>query len=330
MFFYVFSAACRTSSLFSAFSRFALRAVMRSACNVALTGPVVICRCLDARHDPNPILHPVVFALKNHMRSLSQERRTETWFRWCAMEQTACLLKLCDQILTSVQVCSHLIFVSGQHSVSREGHWDVFGFAWPFRKADPSETLKVCGTDVLRVSVSQTYLMIKNLHLYIIYIYIYHLSCHFHSFPISESYRNHISIIRFWSWKLWCFTASHRLCLWLYDSFPGSAASSMAPIHPWERSKKQCKVNGFSKNALSQSSLIQKWTHFLSAFNEAPFGPDHLVSAMIFPGAHFQRGVPEIVLLNLHRHWLRAKTLGKCRMVPFTKTLKGYPRPSKT
>ena len=27
-----------------------------------------------ARHDPNPILHPVVFALKNHMRSLSQDQ----------------------------------------------------------------------------------------------------------------------------------------------------------------------------------------------------------------------------------------------------------------
>lgn len=30
----------------------------------------------NVRHDPNPILHPVVFALKNHMRSLSQEPKT--------------------------------------------------------------------------------------------------------------------------------------------------------------------------------------------------------------------------------------------------------------
>ncbi len=33
-----------------------------------------IFRILNWRHDPNPILHPVVFSLKNHMRSLSQAR----------------------------------------------------------------------------------------------------------------------------------------------------------------------------------------------------------------------------------------------------------------
>ena len=41
-------------------------------CSVLYIGPA-------GRHDPNPILHPVVFALKNHMRSLSQVRWALSW-----------------------------------------------------------------------------------------------------------------------------------------------------------------------------------------------------------------------------------------------------------
>ena len=56
------------------FGRHAQRGVRRKGSDK--TEIMSMCSFRELRHDPNPILHPVIFALKNHLRSLSQVHPT--------------------------------------------------------------------------------------------------------------------------------------------------------------------------------------------------------------------------------------------------------------
>ena len=56
----------------------------------------------ELRHDPNPILHPVIFALKNHLRSLSQVHQS------------------CEKCQNPFEACPGL--AAGSHSPHRQVH----------------------------------------------------------------------------------------------------------------------------------------------------------------------------------------------------------------